>query len=126
MRNKVDTPKNNQQPELQQNNKDKLNKSSDDFLDIMNEEKPKEVSSLVIYMQGYKSNFADGAPKKTDTGIKTEAQVRQLVKFSRFHVIVTYKKSNAEQQLSRSPFENDSINYRTKQIKQFRCIRCEL
>lgn len=44
MRNKVDSPKNNQQPEIQQNNKDKLNKSSDDFLDIMNEEKPKEVS----------------------------------------------------------------------------------
>lgn len=44
MRNKVDTPKNNQQAELQQNNKDKMNKSSEDFLDIMNEEKPKEVS----------------------------------------------------------------------------------
>lgn len=43
MRNKVDTPKSNQPPELQQNSKDKLNKSSDDFLDIMNEEKPKEV-----------------------------------------------------------------------------------
>ncbi|KAL5275601.1 KIFAP3 family protein [Megaselia abdita] len=43
MRNKVDTPKSNQQPENQLNNKDKLNKSSDDFLDIMNEEKPKEM-----------------------------------------------------------------------------------
>lgn len=51
MRNEVDTPKNNQSPELQQNSKDKLNKSSDDFLDIMNEEKPKEVSRiLVIYI----------------------------------------------------------------------------
>lgn len=44
MRNKVDTPKNNVQPDLQQKSREKLNKSSDDFLDIMNEEKPKEVS----------------------------------------------------------------------------------
>lgn len=73
MRNKVDSPKSNQQPDLQQNNKEKMNRSSDDFLDIMNEEKPKEVSTGHMSISCYKSKFSDGAPKTTNSGIKTEA-----------------------------------------------------